>query len=83
MIGWKKRVLLRHYLEQGMTITAVAEMLGVGRRKLILPLLVLLAQHVGAAEPAGHGSRRSVEGCACRSAGSSPGWPAECRSRRA
>ncbi len=32
MIGWKKRVLLRHYLEQGMTITAVAEMLGVGRR---------------------------------------------------
>jgi transposase len=32
MIGWKKRVLLKHYLEQGMTITAVAKMLGVGRR---------------------------------------------------
>ena len=32
MIGWRKRVLLRHYLEQGMTKTAVAEMLGVGRR---------------------------------------------------
>ena len=32
MIGWRKRVLLRHYLEQGMTKTAVAEKLGVGRR---------------------------------------------------
>ena len=25
MIGWEKRVLLRHYLEQGMTKAAVAE----------------------------------------------------------
>jgi transposase len=32
MIGWEKRVLLRHYLEQGMTKTAVAERLGVSRR---------------------------------------------------
>jgi len=32
MIGWKRRVFLRHYLRQGMTKTAVAEMLGVGRR---------------------------------------------------
>ena len=32
MIGWKTRVLLRHYIEKGMTKTAVAEMLGVGRR---------------------------------------------------
>lgn len=32
MIGWETRVLLRHYLEQGLTKTAVAEMLGVGRR---------------------------------------------------
>lgn len=32
MIGWRKRVFLRHYLEQGMTKTAVAEMFGVGRR---------------------------------------------------
>ncbi len=32
MIGWRKRVFLRHYLEQGMTKTAVAEMFGVSRR---------------------------------------------------
>jgi transposase len=32
MIGWETRVLLRHYLEQGMTKTAVAEVLGVSRR---------------------------------------------------
>ena len=32
MIGWEKRVLLRHYLEQGTTKTAVAEQLGVSRR---------------------------------------------------
>lgn len=32
MIGWEKRVLLRHYLEQGMTKMAVAELLGVSRR---------------------------------------------------
>ena len=29
MIGWEKRVLLRHYLEQGMTKAAVAKLLGV------------------------------------------------------
>ena len=32
MIGWKKRVVLRHYLEQGMTKTALAERFGVSRR---------------------------------------------------
>ena len=32
MIGWEKRVLLRHYLEQGMSKKAVAELLGVSRR---------------------------------------------------
>lgn len=32
MIGWEKRVLLRHYLDQGMTKTAVAKQLGVSRR---------------------------------------------------
>ena len=32
MIGWEERVLLRHYLEQGMTKTAAAELLGVSRR---------------------------------------------------
>ena len=32
MIGWEKRVLLRHYLEQGMTKAAVAKQLGVSRR---------------------------------------------------
>lgn len=32
MIGWERRVLLRHYLEQGLTKTAVAEQLGVSRR---------------------------------------------------
>ncbi len=32
MIGWERRVLLRHYLEQGMTKTAVAEQVGVSRR---------------------------------------------------
>lgn len=25
MYGWEERVLLRHYLEQGLTITAIAE----------------------------------------------------------
>jgi transposase len=32
MIGWEKRVLLRHYLEQGQTKAAVAEQFGVSRR---------------------------------------------------
>ncbi len=32
MIGWKRRVLLKDYLEQGMTKTAVAEKFGVSRR---------------------------------------------------
>lgn len=32
MIGWEARVLLRHYLEQGMTKTAAAKQLGVSRR---------------------------------------------------
>lgn len=32
MIGWEKRVLLRHCLEQGMTKTAVAKEFGVSRR---------------------------------------------------
>lgn len=34
MFGREKRVLLRHYLEQGMTITALVERLGVSRRTL-------------------------------------------------
>jgi transposase len=34
MIGWVKRVLLRHCLEQGMTKTAVAEKYGVSRRTI-------------------------------------------------
>jgi len=32
MIGWKRRILLKDYLEQGMTKTAVAEKFGVSRR---------------------------------------------------
>ena len=32
MIGWERRVLLRHYLEQGMTKAALAKQLGVSRR---------------------------------------------------
>jgi len=32
MIGWEKRVLLRHYLEKGMSKTAVAKQLVVSRR---------------------------------------------------
>ena len=32
MIGWRKRGFLRHYLEQGMTRTALAEKFGVSRR---------------------------------------------------
>ena len=35
MIGWEKRVLLRHYLEQGMTKAAVAKLLGVSRRTMV------------------------------------------------
>jgi len=34
MIGWKKRVLLKHYLDQGMTKTDVAELFGVHRRTI-------------------------------------------------
>lgn len=34
MIGWVKRVILRHCLEQGMTKTAVAEKYGVSRRTI-------------------------------------------------
>jgi transposase len=34
MFGREKRVLLRHYLEQGMTRTALAEKLGISRRTL-------------------------------------------------
>ena len=29
MIGWERRVLLRHYLEQGMTKTELAERFGI------------------------------------------------------
>lgn len=32
MIGWEDRVLFRHYLEEGMTKTAIAERLGISRR---------------------------------------------------
>lgn len=32
MIGWESRVLLRHYLAEGLTKTAVAERLGINRR---------------------------------------------------
>lgn len=34
MIGWEKRVLLRHYLDQGLTKTAIAERLGLNRRTI-------------------------------------------------
>lgn len=34
MYGWELRVLLRHYLEQGLTITAIAERLAVDRRTI-------------------------------------------------
>lgn len=34
MLGREKRVLLRHYLEQGMTITALVDRLGVSRRTI-------------------------------------------------
>ncbi len=34
MYGWERRVLLRHYLEQGLTKTAIAERVGVSRRTL-------------------------------------------------
>ncbi len=32
MYGWEQRVLVRHYLEQGLTKTAIAERMGVSRR---------------------------------------------------
>jgi len=32
MYGWEPRVLLRHYLEQGLSKTAIAERLGISRR---------------------------------------------------
>ena len=34
MFGSEKRVLARHYLDQGLSQTAVAEMLGINRRTL-------------------------------------------------
>lgn len=34
MIGREKRVLLRHYLEQGMSKSALARMLGISRRSV-------------------------------------------------
>ena len=34
MIGWERRVLLRHYLEQGMTKTELAERFGIRRQQL-------------------------------------------------
>jgi transposase len=34
MYGWEQRVLLRHYLEQGFTITAIAEQVGCDRRTI-------------------------------------------------
>ena len=37
MIGREKRVLLRHYLEQGMSKAAIARDLGISRRT-VLPL---------------------------------------------
>jgi transposase len=32
VIGWESHVLLRHYLAEGLTKTAVAERLGISRR---------------------------------------------------
>ena len=34
MIGWEKRVLLRHYLAQGVTKAVIAERLGINRRTI-------------------------------------------------
>lgn len=34
MIGWERRMLLRHYLEQGMSKSAIAKQLGIGRRTI-------------------------------------------------
>lgn len=34
MIGWESRVLLRHYLAEGLTKTAIAEQLGISRRTI-------------------------------------------------
>ncbi len=34
MIGWERRVLLRHYLEQGMTKTELAEQFGISRQTI-------------------------------------------------
>ena len=34
MIGWERRVLLRHYLEQGMTKTELAERFGISRQTI-------------------------------------------------
>jgi transposase len=32
LIGWESRVLFRHYLEEGLSKTAVAERLGISRK---------------------------------------------------
>ena len=34
MYGWEAHVLLRHYLEQGLTVTAIAERVGCDRRTI-------------------------------------------------
>ena len=35
MIGWERRVLLmRHYLEEGLTVTEISRELGIGRQTI-------------------------------------------------
>ena len=34
MLGWEPRVLLRHYLDEGLSKNAIAERLGISRRTI-------------------------------------------------
>ena len=45
MIELERRVLLRHYLDQGLTKTAIAERLGQSLDILATPLIKALASH--------------------------------------
>lgn len=34
MIGWERRVLLRHYLDEGLTVTEISRELGISRQTI-------------------------------------------------
>lgn len=60
MFGRDKRVLLRHYLEQGMSKAAIARQLGVSRRTVYYWIKTGQLNRGGKEEPVQYGPRRPV-----------------------